>query len=67
MKFKNTETFGQFPLQVSGLNDVHECLEAEMAEGLIEVATGSSEDAAEKSDQEVSHISNERGRKPRTC
>uniref|UniRef100_A0A8C6T720 Ubiquitin carboxyl-terminal hydrolase 25 n=1 Tax=Neogobius melanostomus TaxID=47308 RepID=A0A8C6T720_9GOBI len=35
-KFENTETFGQYPLQVNGFKDLHECLEAAMVEGEIE-------------------------------
>uniref|UniRef100_A0A671WW72 Ubiquitin carboxyl-terminal hydrolase n=1 Tax=Sparus aurata TaxID=8175 RepID=A0A671WW72_SPAAU len=36
MKFENTEMFGQYPLQVNGFKDLHECLEAAMIEGEIE-------------------------------
>ncbi|XP_036391857.1 ubiquitin carboxyl-terminal hydrolase 25-like isoform X3 [Megalops cyprinoides] len=36
-KFENTEMFGQFPLQVNGFKDLHECLEAAMTEREIEV------------------------------
>ncbi|XP_018604314.1 ubiquitin carboxyl-terminal hydrolase 25-like isoform X3 [Scleropages formosus] len=35
-KFENTETFGQYPLQVNGYKDLHESLEAAMIEGDIE-------------------------------
>ncbi|XP_075398577.1 ubiquitin carboxyl-terminal hydrolase 25 isoform X1 [Tenrec ecaudatus] len=35
-KFENTELFGQYPLQVNGFKDLHECLEAAMIEGEIE-------------------------------
>uniref|UniRef100_A0A670Y4L7 Ubiquitin carboxyl-terminal hydrolase 25 n=1 Tax=Pseudonaja textilis TaxID=8673 RepID=A0A670Y4L7_PSETE len=35
-KFENTEMFGQYPLQVNGFRDLHECLEAAMVEGEIE-------------------------------
>ncbi|XP_036099303.1 ubiquitin carboxyl-terminal hydrolase 25 [Molossus molossus] len=35
-KFENTEMFGQYPLQVNGFRDLHECLEAAMIEGEIE-------------------------------
>ncbi|XP_051542412.1 ubiquitin carboxyl-terminal hydrolase 25-like isoform X2 [Myxocyprinus asiaticus] len=35
-KFENTEMFGQYPLQVNGFKDLHECLEAAMNEGEIE-------------------------------
>ncbi|XP_039600484.1 ubiquitin carboxyl-terminal hydrolase 25 isoform X2 [Polypterus senegalus] len=35
-KFENIETFGQYPLQVNGFKDLHECLEAAMVEGEIE-------------------------------
>ncbi|XP_053372132.1 ubiquitin carboxyl-terminal hydrolase 25 isoform X1 [Clarias gariepinus] len=35
-KFENTEMFGQYPLQVNGFKDLHECLEAAMVEGEIE-------------------------------
>uniref|UniRef100_A0ABM5FXM1 ubiquitinyl hydrolase 1 n=1 Tax=Pogona vitticeps TaxID=103695 RepID=A0ABM5FXM1_9SAUR len=35
-KFENAEMFGQYPLQVNGFKDLHECLEAAMIEGEIE-------------------------------
>ncbi|KAG9333344.1 hypothetical protein JZ751_012753 [Albula glossodonta] len=35
-KFENTEMFGQYPLQVNGFNNLHECLEAATIEGEIE-------------------------------
>uniref|UniRef100_A0A4W3JAR6 Ubiquitin carboxyl-terminal hydrolase 25 n=1 Tax=Callorhinchus milii TaxID=7868 RepID=A0A4W3JAR6_CALMI len=35
-KFENSEMFGQYPLQVNGFKDLHECLEAAMVEGEIE-------------------------------
>uniref|UniRef100_A0A674NFT2 Ubiquitin carboxyl-terminal hydrolase n=1 Tax=Takifugu rubripes TaxID=31033 RepID=A0A674NFT2_TAKRU len=35
-KFENSEMFGQYPLQVNGFKDLHECLEAAMNEGEIE-------------------------------
>uniref|UniRef100_A0A8C9VRY1 Ubiquitin carboxyl-terminal hydrolase n=1 Tax=Scleropages formosus TaxID=113540 RepID=A0A8C9VRY1_SCLFO len=35
-KFENSEMFGQYPLQVNGFKDLHECLEAAMIEGEIE-------------------------------
>ncbi|XP_030060077.1 ubiquitin carboxyl-terminal hydrolase 25 isoform X2 [Microcaecilia unicolor] len=35
-KFENAEMFGQYPLQVNGFKDLHECLEAAMVEGEIE-------------------------------
>ncbi|XP_041088568.1 ubiquitin carboxyl-terminal hydrolase 25 isoform X3 [Polyodon spathula] len=35
-RFENTELFGQYPLQVNGFKDLHECLEAAMIEGEIE-------------------------------
>ncbi|CAK6441548.1 unnamed protein product [Pipistrellus nathusii] len=35
-KFENSELFGQYPLQVNGFKDLHECLEAAMIEGEIE-------------------------------
>lgn len=50
-KFENTEMFGQYPLQVNGFKDLHECLEAAMIEGEIESLH--SENSA-KSGQEVS-------------
>ena len=50
VSFKNTETFGQFPLQVSGFRDIHESLEADTAQGAIESVSG---EATSKSDQEV--------------
>ncbi|GCB70246.1 hypothetical protein scyTo_0001231 [Scyliorhinus torazame] len=34
--FSNIETFGQYPLQVNGFNDLHECLEGAMVVGEIE-------------------------------
>uniref|UniRef100_A0A4W4EP67 Ubiquitin carboxyl-terminal hydrolase 25 n=1 Tax=Electrophorus electricus TaxID=8005 RepID=A0A4W4EP67_ELEEL len=49
-KFENTETFGQYPLQVNGFKDLHECLEAAMVEGEIE-SLHSAENSA-KSGQE---------------
>ncbi|KAM8927272.1 ubiquitin carboxyl-terminal hydrolase 28 isoform 2-T2 [Pelodytes ibericus] len=40
-KFSNIETFGQYPLQVNGFNNLDECLEGAMVEGEIEnVQTG---------------------------
>ena len=44
--------FGQYPLQVNGFKDLHECLEAAMIEGEIE-SLHSAENSA-KSGQEVS-------------
>lgn len=58
-KFENTEMFGQYPLQVNGFKDLHECLEAAMIEGEIE-SLHSAENSA-KSGQEVSA---ERARQP---
>lgn len=59
-KFENTEMFGQYPLQVNGFKDLHECLEAAMIEGEIE-SLHSAENSA-RSGQEVgdktSHVSN---------
>uniref|UniRef100_A0A671KZB1 Ubiquitin carboxyl-terminal hydrolase n=1 Tax=Sinocyclocheilus anshuiensis TaxID=1608454 RepID=A0A671KZB1_9TELE len=49
-KFENTEMFGQYPLQVNGFKDLHECLEAAMIEGEIE-SVHSAENSA-KSGQE---------------
>ncbi|XP_061904382.1 ubiquitin carboxyl-terminal hydrolase 25 isoform X2 [Entelurus aequoreus] len=49
-KFENTELFGQYPLQVNGFKDLHECLEAAMIEGEIE-SLHSAENSA-KSGQE---------------
>ncbi|XP_019713290.1 ubiquitin carboxyl-terminal hydrolase 25 isoform X5 [Hippocampus comes] len=49
-KFENTEMFGQYPLQVNGFKDLHECLEAAMIEGEIE-SLHSAENSA-KSGQE---------------
>ncbi|XP_016331653.1 ubiquitin carboxyl-terminal hydrolase 25-like [Sinocyclocheilus anshuiensis] len=49
-KFENTEMFGQYPLQVNGFKDLHECLEAAMIEGEIE-SLHSTENSA-KSGQE---------------
>ncbi|XP_042199817.1 ubiquitin carboxyl-terminal hydrolase 28 isoform X4 [Callorhinchus milii] len=34
--FSNVETFGQYPLQVNGFRDLHECLEGAMVVGEIE-------------------------------
>ncbi len=50
-QFENTEMFGQYPLQVNGFKDLHECLEAAMIEGEIE-SLHSAENSA-KSGQEV--------------
>ncbi|XP_068096892.1 ubiquitin carboxyl-terminal hydrolase 28 isoform X2 [Hyperolius riggenbachi] len=36
--FSNVETFGQYPLQVNGFNNLNECLEAAMLEGEIEIS-----------------------------
>lgn len=52
-KFENTEMFGQYPLQVNGFKDLHECLEAAMIEGEIE-SLHSAENSA-RSGQEVSN------------
>lgn len=41
--------FGQYPLQVNGFKDLHECLEAAMNEGEIESA-----ESCSRSGQEVS-------------
>lgn len=53
--------FGQYPLQVNGFKDLHECLEAAMIEGEIE-SLHSAENSA-RSGQEVSdthaHITSE--------
>ena len=38
--FANSETFGQFPLQVEGFSDLHESLEAATAPGDIEMSGG---------------------------
>ncbi|KAM5185625.1 ubiquitin carboxyl-terminal hydrolase 28 isoform 7-T7 [Callospermophilus lateralis] len=35
--FCNNETFGQYPLQVNGYHNLHECLEGAMVEGDIEL------------------------------
>lgn len=43
--------FGQYPLQVNGFKDLHECLEAAMIEGEIE---SSHSENSGKSGQEVS-------------
>ena len=37
--FSRRETFGQFPLQVDGYNDIHESLDAATAHGDIETLT----------------------------
>ncbi|XP_061224227.1 ubiquitin carboxyl-terminal hydrolase 28 [Neopsephotus bourkii] len=39
--FSKTETFGQYPLQVNGYQDLNECLEAAMVEGEMQEATTS--------------------------
>uniref|UniRef100_A0A803TRY2 Ubiquitin carboxyl-terminal hydrolase n=1 Tax=Anolis carolinensis TaxID=28377 RepID=A0A803TRY2_ANOCA len=52
-KFENAEMFGQYPLQVNGFKDLHECLEAAMVEGEIESLH--SENSG-KSGQEVSDM-----------
>ena len=44
--------FGQYPLQVNGFKDLHECLEAAMIEGEIESLH--SADNSARSGQEVS-------------
>lgn len=51
-QFENTEMFGQYPLQVNGFKDLHECLEAAMIEGEIE-SLHSAENSS-RSGQEVS-------------
>lgn len=48
-KFENPEMFGQYPLQVNGFKDLHECLEAAMNEGEMEAA-----ETCSRSGQEVS-------------
>ncbi|KAK6173821.1 hypothetical protein SNE40_017212 [Patella caerulea] len=48
--FLNVETFGQFPLQVSGFRDIHESLEAATSPGEIEAV---SSDVTQKSGQEL--------------
>ena len=48
--FVKNESFGQFPLQVEGFKDIHESLEAAMAQGEIETLT---DDNTIKSGQEV--------------
>uniref|UniRef100_A0A803TPB0 Ubiquitin carboxyl-terminal hydrolase n=1 Tax=Anolis carolinensis TaxID=28377 RepID=A0A803TPB0_ANOCA len=52
-KFENAEMFGQYPLQVNGFKDLHECLEAAMVEGEIESLH--SENSG-KSGQEVKYL-----------
>lgn len=49
--FSNEETFGQFPLQVEGVEDIHASLDAAMAQGEIENLNS---DVTMKSGQEVS-------------
>lgn len=46
-KFENPEMFGQYPLQVNGFKDLHECLEAAMNEGEIESAENCSRSGQE--------------------
>ncbi len=48
--FSKKETFGQFPLQVDGVSDLHESLEAATAQGEIETLN---QDSMTKSGQEV--------------
>ncbi|ESP02356.1 hypothetical protein LOTGIDRAFT_138555 [Lottia gigantea] len=48
--FSNLETFGQFPLQVSGFRDIHESLEAATSPAEIEAV---SSDVTQKSGQEL--------------
>lgn len=50
-KFENSEMFGQYPLQVNGFKDLHECLEAAMNEGEIESLSAEN---STRSGQEVS-------------
>lgn len=49
--FENSEMFGQYPLQVNGFKDLHECLEAAMNEGEIESLSAEN---STRSGQEVS-------------
>ncbi|XP_069745148.1 ubiquitin carboxyl-terminal hydrolase 25 isoform X3 [Narcine bancroftii] len=51
-KFENSETFGQYPLQVNGFKDLHECLEAAMVEGEIESVQVENSVTSAKSGQE---------------
>ncbi|XP_067849472.1 ubiquitin carboxyl-terminal hydrolase 25 isoform X1 [Heptranchias perlo] len=51
-KFENSETFGQYPLQVNGFKDLHECLEAAMVEGEIESLQSENSANSAKSGQE---------------
>ncbi|XP_032888257.1 ubiquitin carboxyl-terminal hydrolase 25 isoform X1 [Amblyraja radiata] len=51
-KFENSEMFGQYPLQVNGFKDLHECLEAAMVEGEIESVQVENTGTSAKSGQE---------------
>ncbi|XP_048458607.1 ubiquitin carboxyl-terminal hydrolase 25 isoform X3 [Rhincodon typus] len=51
-KFENSEMFGQYPLQVNGFKDLHECLEAAMVEGEIESLQAENSTNSAKSGQE---------------
>ncbi|XP_041066919.1 ubiquitin carboxyl-terminal hydrolase 25 isoform X5 [Carcharodon carcharias] len=51
-KFENSEMFGQYPLQVNGFKDLHECLEAAMVEGEIESLQAENSANSAKSGQE---------------
>ncbi|XP_059824958.1 ubiquitin carboxyl-terminal hydrolase 25 isoform X1 [Hypanus sabinus] len=51
-KFENSEMFGQYPLQVNGFKDLHECLEAAMVEGEIESVQVENSVTSAKSGQE---------------
>ncbi|GCB65084.1 ubiquitin carboxyl-terminal hydrolase 25 isoform X4 [Scyliorhinus torazame] len=51
-KFENSEMFGQYPLQVNGFKDLHECLEAAMVEGEIESLQAENSATSAKSGQE---------------
>ncbi|XP_059506119.1 ubiquitin carboxyl-terminal hydrolase 25 isoform X4 [Stegostoma tigrinum] len=51
-KFENSEMFGQYPLQVNGFKDLHECLEAAMIEGEIESLQVENSTNSAKSGQE---------------
>ena len=46
--FTNQETFGQYPLQISGYEDLHESIEASMSHREIETVNHTSEKSAQE-------------------
>ena len=51
--FNNSETFGQYPLNVNGFKDIHESLEAATVQAEIETVNGAGDDS-QRTCQEVS-------------